>query len=483
MNALVLCLAVPTAGAALILLLRGLPVLRDAALVGTALSLFATVLSLLPALLAGANPATPAWTVLPGLDLQLVLEPLGMLFALVASGLWVVNALYSIGYMRANEEPRQAPFHAWFALSLAATMGIALAGNLFTLFLFYELLTLLTWPLVTHRRDAAAIAGGRTYLLWLVGGSLMLFLPAIAWIALVTGRLGFAPGGMLAGQSDPSAIGVLLALIVFGVGKAAVMPMHRWLPAAMVAPTPVSALLHAVAVVKAGVFCVLKIVVLGLGVDTLATTGAAGWLPYVAGTSVILASVIALRQDDLKRRLAYSTVSQLSYVVLAVSLLNGMAITAAALHIAAHAVGKITLFFVAGAIYTTEHRTRVSELDGIGRRMPWTMTAFAIGALSMIGVPPCAGFISKWFLVSGAIAAEQWFVLGVVAASTLLTAGYFLPILHAAFLRPAPAGVTSHGEAPALMLGALVVTAGLTIGLFLYPAPVLTLARLFSGLT
>jgi multicomponent Na+:H+ antiporter subunit D len=406
-----------------------------------------------------------------------------MVFALIASGLWIVNSLYSIGYMRGNQEPRQTSFYVCFALALAATLGIAFAGNLFTLFLLYELLTLVTYPLVTHKRDEAAIAAGRVYLMILVGGSLVLFLSAIAWVFMVTGRLDFVPGGTLTGLMSPLQTGLLLALFVFGIGKAAVMPMHRWLPAAMVAPTPVSALLHAVAVVKAGVFSIVKIVVYVLGVENLAQLAAADWLTYVAGGTVILASIIALRQDDLKRRLAYSTISQLSYVVLAVSVLTPLSVVGATLHIAAHAFGKITLFFAAGAIYTAAHKTRISQLDGIGRRMPWTMTAFAIGALSMIGVPPTAGFISKWFIVSSAFAAEDLFVLAIVILSTLLNAAYFMPIVHAAFLKPAPPDPHPHGEAPWPMVVALTVTASATILLFLMPALPLALARQLAGVS
>jgi multicomponent Na+:H+ antiporter subunit D len=280
----------------------------------------------------------------------------------------------------------------------------------------------------------------------------------------------------------------LLALYVFGIGKAALMPLHFWLPAAMVAPTPVSALLHAVAVVKAGVFTVVKVVVLVFGVGPLAQSGAAWWLAWVAGTTVLLASLIALRQDNLKKRLAYSTVSQLSYVVLAVATLTPIAVMGAAMHIAAHAVSKITLFFAAGAIYTAAHKTEVSELDGIGWRMPWTMGAFAVGALAMIGLPPTAGFLGKWLMLSGATQSGQWLPVAVIVLSTVLNAAYFLPILFRAFfvepVRAHAVGAAAvspheheHGEAPLPMVLALTVTALSTIVLFLAPDIPLALAR------
>jgi multicomponent Na+:H+ antiporter subunit D len=276
-------------------------------------------------------------------------------------------------------------------------------------------------------------------------------------------------------------IGGLLALYAFGIGKAALMPLHFWLPAAMVAPTPVSALLHAVAVVKAGVFTILKVVVYVFGADTLAGKGAGDWLVYVAGATVIAASLVALRQDNLKRLLAYSTVSQLSYVVLAAAILTPVSLVGAALHIAAHAVSKITLFFAAGSIYTAAHKTQISEMQGIGWRMPWTMGAFAIGALSMIGLPPTAGFLGKWFMLTGAMQTGQWLAVGVVVLSTVLNAGYFLPILVTAFQREPGANPHdekhAHGEAPWPIVLALTATAIGTIALFWLPDVPLALAR------
>jgi multicomponent Na+:H+ antiporter subunit D len=251
--------------------------------------------------------------------------------------------------------------------------------------------------------------------------------------------------------------------------------MHRWLPAAMVAPTPVSALLHAVAVVKAGVFCIVKIVVYVFGLAFSADAFA--WLPWIAGFTIVAASVVALRSDNLKRRLAYSTVSQLSYVVLAAAILTPLSLVGAVLHIAAHAFGKITLFFAAGAVYTAAHKTEVSQLDGVGRRMPWTFAAFSVGALSMIGLPPAAGFVSKWYIVSGAVAAEAWLALAVIVASTLLNAGYFLPIVYRAFFRPAAEDDDEHGEAPWTMVAALVCSAALTLLMFFWADLPLALAR------
>jgi multicomponent Na+:H+ antiporter subunit D len=486
--ALPAALGVPLLGAALIAAAGRSPNLRETLTGVTALALLGCVLSLLPAVRAGAQPSALLLTVLPGLDLALRVEPLGMLFALIASGLWIVNSLYSVGYMRGNREQHQTRFFVCFALSLAATMGIAFAGNLFTLFVFYEVLTLVTYPLVTHAGTEKARNGGRIYLGLLMGTSIVFLLPAVVTIWYLTGTTDFTAGGILAGKLGHGGLAALLALCMFGIGKAALMPFHRWLPAAMVAPTPVSALLHAVAVVKAGVFSVIKVIVYIFGLDTLAQSGvngAADWLVVVAGFTIIAASVVALNADNLKRRLAYSTISQLSYVIMAAALLAPLSVIGAVLHVAAHAVGKITLFFAAGSIYTAAHKTEVSQLDGIGRRMPWTMGAFTIGALSMIGLPPAAGFVSKWYMLSGAMQSQHWLAVAVIAISTLLNAGYFLPIVYRAFFVPPPQDSDvdhAHGEAPLPMVVALCATAALTMGLFFWPDLPLALARQLPGL-
>jgi multicomponent Na+:H+ antiporter subunit D len=477
-----LALALPAAGALLIWAAGRWPNARETVTLLTAVLLLATVAALLPDVLAGARPAVTLFEMLPGLALELRVEPLGMLFALVASSLWIVNSIYSIGYMRGNREQHQTRFYVCFALALAATMGIAFAGNLVTLFLFYEALTLSTYPLVTHHGTPEARRGGRVYLGLLLGTSIGLLLLAIVWTWTLTATTEFRPGGILAGKASDATIGMLLALYMFGIGKAALLPFHRWLPAAMVAPTPVSALLHAVAVVKAGVFTVVKVIVYVFGVHEIAGMSSVAWLPLVAGFTLLFASIVALRSDNLKRRLAYSTVSQLAYVVLAAALLTPISVVAAALHIAAHAFGKITLFFAAGSIYTASHKTEVSQLDGIGRRMPITMAAFAIGALSMIGVPPTAGFLSKWYLLQGLLDTRQYLGLGVIAASTLLNAAYFMPIVYAAFFKVPAAGDHVHGEAPWPILLALAATAAGTVALFFFSELPLRLAKDLGGI-
>lgn len=452
--------------------------LREAVTLITAGILAWVVWGILPEIQAGGRPAVSLTEIIPGIEIAFRVEPLGMLFALLASSLWIVNSIYSIGYMRGNNEKNQTRFYIFFAIALSAAMGIAFSANLFTLFLFYEILTLSTYPLVSHKGDENTVKSARVYLGILLTTSIGLFLPAIIWTYVAAGTGDFTMGGILAGKVHGPEIGLLLGLFVFGVGKAAVMPVHRWLPAAMVAPTPVSALLHAVAVVKAGVFAITKIIVYIFGVDFLFDEPSSNWLLYAAAFTIITASVVALRQQNLKRLLAYSTIAQLSYVVMAAAILKPLAEIGAAIHMVAHAFGKITLFFAAGAIYVASKKTELHQLRGIGRRMPWTTAAFTIGALSMIGVPPTGGFVSKWYILAGAFEANNYIAIATIIASTALNAAYFLPIVYLAWFEKESADTNNdHGEAPFPAVLALTITAALTIGFFLFNGTALDLER------
>lgn len=465
-----LTLILPCVTACLIAVTGYSPNLREAVTLSGTAVLFLTVMVLLSQVLDGVRPGFEAIEVVPGLTVAFAVEPLGMMFATVASTLWIVNSIYSIGYMRGENETRQTPFYVCFAVAIASTMGVAFSGNLFTLFLFYEILTLSTYPLVTHKANESAINGGRVYLLILLGTSMVFLLPAIIATAVIAGTLDFTPGGILAGKADAGMLGILLALFAFGIGKAALMPFHFWLPSAMVAPTPVSALLHAVAVVKAGVFTVIKVVVYIFGIDTLASTGASEWLVFVAAFSLLAASIVALTRDNLKARLAYSTVSQLAYVVLGAALATQAAIIGSSMQIVMHAAGKITLFFCAGAILVATHKTEVSQMTGIGRRMPITMFAFLIGSLSIIGLPPMGGTWSKLWLSIGAIDAGQIWVVGVLMISSLLSAAYLLPIVARGFFLPPPdadpGAKIKISEAPMACVVPLCITAALCVVLF-----------------
>ena len=464
-------LLLPLVGTLLIVMSEGRPNQRETVTVVVSLLLLACVASLVPSVLAGERPTLTVTEMLPGLAISFTLEPLGMLFACIASSLWILNSFYSIGYMRAKHEEHQTRFYACFAIAIWAALGVAMAGNMLTLFVFYEVLTISTYPLVTHSGTREAVRSGRLYLGLLIGSSIGLQLPAIIWTWHLTGTLDFTPAGVLAGHVEGPATGLLLFLYMFGIGKAALMPLHRWLPAAMVAPTPVSALLHAVAVVKAGVFTVIKVVVYIFGIDFLAGSGFADWLVWVAAATMLLASLIAMTKDNLKARLAYSTVSQLSYVVLGAALFTPLGVIGAAMHIAMHAVGKITLFFCAGAIYVATGKTQVSQLNGLGRKMPFTFAAFGIAAISVVGLPPLGGAWSKYYLAAGAVDSGQLIFVGALMLSSLLNIAYLVPIVARAFFLPADEGSFSDDapaiqEAPLFCVVPLCLTAAGCVGLF-----------------
>ena len=393
----------------------------------------ALVLSLLPAVLAGEVVETAPLMIVPGLALHLRADALGLLFALVASGLWLLTSIYSVGYMRAGGYDRQTGYFTSFAVCLSATIGIAFAANLPTFFIFYEILTIATYPLVIHSRTAEAVVAGRLYLVYTLAAGQALLIAAI-WAQSLAPGASFQPGGFLEGRIDGAALGLMFLLFICGVGvKAAIMPLHGWLPAAMVAPTPVSALLHAVAVVKAGAFGCLRVVGFVFGVDTLRAAGADLALATVASVTIVVASLRALGEGHLKRRLAYSTISQLSYIVLGAALGSAAALAGAMFHIAAHGAMKITLFFCAGAIYVRTHLEQIADLGGIGRRMPLTMTAFAVCAFGLAGLPLLAGFVSKWLLGVGAVDAGHPVFIAVLIVSGVLNFAYFFPIVYAAF--------------------------------------------------
>jgi multicomponent Na+:H+ antiporter subunit D len=471
------------AGAGAILLSDRRPNLREGWTLAAALGKLAIVLALLPGVLDGGSYVCTLAEVIPGVPIQLRVDGLGMVFALVASCLWLFTSLYSIGYMRALDEHAQTRYFASFAVAISATIGIAFSANLLTLYLFYEMLSLSTYPLVTHEQNAEARASGRKYLTYILGTSIGFALPAMLLTYLTAGTLDFTVGGILAGKASPELLAILTVLFLFGFAKAGLMPFHGWLPAAMVAPTPVSSFLHGVAVVKAGVFAIFRVVFDILGPATLKAAHLGTLIVTIAAVTVLVASLIALTQDNLKRRLAYSTVGQLAYMVLGAGMLSATGMVGGILHLAMHAFGKITLFFCAGAIYVAHHKKYISQMDGLGRQMPITFMAFFLGAMSIIGLPPLGGFISKWHLVVGTVQSDQLLLLLVLLISSLLNAAYFLPIIYRAFFA-APAAEIETGiqEAPLFCLVPLCVTALLSVGLFFYPDLFLRLAKQALGL-
>ena len=476
-------MGIPILGSVLILICGKYPNLRETVTLVTSVLMFISVCLLIEPVIGGQYPEIVLFEFLPGLEFGFKIEPLGLLFGLIASGLWIINSIYSIGYMRGHNEKNQTRFYFYFAISLASALGVAFSGNMLTLFFSYELLTLCTYPLVTHSGKPEAIKSGRIYLGILLGSSIGLQLFAIIWTWLATGTLDFRQGGIIDDKLTGSAMGILIFLYVFGIGKAALMPIHRWLPAAMVAPTPVSALLHAVAVVKAGVFTVLKVVVYIFGIDNLSRITEDNWLMYIAAFTLISASCIALTKDNLKARLAYSTVSQLAYIVLGASLATSMGVIGGGMHIAMHAFGKITLFFCAGAIMVASHKTKISEMDGLGRVMPITFIAFLIGSLSVIGLPPFGGAWSKWYLMLASAEAGYTFFMIVFMISSLLNIAYLMPIVGRGFFLAGPASHSKNtkpkniwlglqigkvNEAPLLCLIAMILSSLGCIALFIF---------------
>ncbi len=408
-----------------------------------------------------------AFPLLPGLDFRLQVDALGLLFLTLSAFLWLLTTIYAIAYFDGG--PDQSRFFGFFSLCVAATTGVALSGSLITFFIFYELLTLATWPLVAHKGDTKSLAGARTYLAYTLGGSAVL-LAGIVWLESMVGPVIFADPGALDG-ADPTSLMMIFALLILGLGvKAAVVPLHGWLPKAMVAPAPVSALLHAVAVVKAGAFGIVRIVYDVYGFETVHGLGLGLPLAILASVTILWGSWQALGQMDIKKRLAYSTVSQVSYIILGAAIAGPAATVGGLVHLVHQGLMKITLFFGAGALAERQGITRVDQLDGVGRRMPLTMFAFSLAAIGMIGVPPIAGFVTKWQLGTGAVQSGDVWVLFVLGASSLMNAAYFLPLIERAWFRSSPDGAAPNPherEGPhALIL----------------PAVITALAALFAGL-
>lgn len=471
-----------------IVLLGKKPNLREGATFVAAFIKFGLVVSMLPTILAGSTIEYTLWQILPNLTIAFRVDGLGMLFGLVASSLWIVTSLYSIGYMRGLKEHSQTRFFSFFAISLSATIGVAFAANLFTLYLFYEMLSLATYPLVTHHQDKEARTGGRTYLTYLLTTSIGFVLPALIFVFVKTGSsMEFSESGFLSGHITSTEALILLLLFTFGFAKSGLMPFHSWLPGAMVAPTPVSALLHAVAVVKVGVFCILRVITGVFGTDFLQDLDIGVVVAWIAAFTIVVSSLIALTQDNLKRRLAFSTVGQLSYIILGAALLSDRAVTGSMTHIAMHAVGKITLFMCAGAVFVATGKKYISQMDGLGRKMPITFAAFSIGALSVIGLPPTGGLISKFYLVTGTMDAGQSALLVIFLISTILNAAYLLPIGYRAFfpkdpeLAKQPFSWKNTEEANWQCITPLSITAVLAVILFIKPQILLQLAGLMVG--
>ena len=464
----------PLIGAGLVMATGKRPNLRETVSFLAAVTLFGITVSLVPEVRAGKTLHLTVLPLLKGLSVSLRADALSMIFAVAASALWILTVFYSAGYMRGLQEHAQTRFSTCFALALFGAIGCAFSDNLFTLYLFYEIVSVTTYPLVAHHQDQEGYDGGQKYLVYLTTTAKGLLLPAMVFLYVLAGNLDFAHDirtGMLPPDVHRGVVTALYVCCLLGFAKNGVMPLHHWLPGAMVAPTPVSALLHAVAVVKVGVFSTVRVMLYVFGVDRMDRLNLGLPTAYFVSITILAASVIALSKDNLKLRLAYSTVSQLSYVILGVALLKPQGIEGGLVHIANHAFAKITLFFCAGAIYVATHKKNISEMGGLGRAMPFTFGAFAIAALSMIGAPPVAGFVSKWYLLLGALDAGSMLVLGVLITSTLLNAAYFAPVVyHGFFGKPSETDARHRfTEAHPAMVIPLSITAIISVVIGLYP--------------
>ena len=471
---LLLAILAPGLGALAVMATGKRPNLRECCSLAASVALFAITLSLIPDVRAGTKLHFTVFNLLPGLSVALRADAMSMIFAVAASALWVLTVFYSAGYMRGLQEHAQTRFNTCFALALFGAIGCAFADNLFTLYLFYEIVSFCTYPLVAHHQDEEGYESGKKYLVYLTGTAKALILPAMVLIYVYKGNLDFADNihkGILPANVPDGIITALYICCILGFAKNGVMPLHNWLPSAMVAPTPVSALLHAVAVVKVGVFSTTRVMLYVFGVDKMDALNLGLPTAYFVSFTILAASVVALSKDNLKARLAYSTVSQLSYIILGVALLKPAAIQGGLLHIANHAFAKITLFFCAGAIYVATHKKNISEMSGLGRAMPFTFGAFALASLSMIGAPPVGGFVSKWYLLLGALDAGSIGILVVLITSTILNAAYFAPVVYAAFFgKPSDADVNHHfREAHPAMVIPLSITALVSLVIGIYP--------------
>jgi len=464
-----LAVLVSLAAVPLIILSSRKPNLREFWTIAASIAKFGLVLSLLPGALQGRVASIRLFEIVPNVQLALKADAFGVFFALIASGLWIFTSFYSIGYVRGLDEHKQTRYFSYFAVCLSATIGIAFSANLVTFILFYEILTIATYPLVIHKETKVAIHAGRKYLAYTLTAGVFL-IAAAAWTFQLNGNLDFVSGGLFQDHTlTAGTIIPLFFLFLIGVGvKASIMPLHSWLPTAMAAPTPVSALLQAVAVVKSGVFGVVRVVAFVFGPVLMRQFGLNIILMVFAGFTILVGSLLALKQDNLKRRLAYSTIAHLSYIVLGAGLVGSTALIGGMLHIAFHATMKITLFFCAGAIYVNLHKENISELNGIGKVMPWTMGAFAVGSIGLAGIPPVNGFISKWYLGAGAIESGYVIFLVVLVLSGILNAAYFFPIVHRAFFRRGQ-GLKDHHEASPFLVVPLVLTAVLSVAFGIYP--------------
>ena len=443
-----------------------------------------TSLMVLSLLLTRTEETVILFYLMDKLPLAFRLDGPACVFAGLVAALWPIASLYAFEYMK--HEERENSFMAWYTMSYAATLAVAFSANLFSLYVFYECLTLVTLPLVIHKKDSMSIRAGRKYLTYSITGAALAFI-ALVFIIFYSGTTDFVLGGVLnmalvAGH-EAILLGVfLLAFIGFGT-KAAVFPMHAWLPAASVAPTPVTALLHAVAVVNTGAFAVLRVIYYSFGADFLAGTWAQTAAVLLACVTIVFGSSMAVKVQHLKRRLAWSTISNLSYMLMGAALMSPAGMVGSLTHMVMHGVTKITLFYCAGAILVRTGKEYIQDVRGYGKLMPVTCAAFLIAGMSLVGTPPLCGFVSKYNLLT---AAGEAGVLGVIAIaaliiSAILTAIYLFTVIGPMYFRPLNADMAHladfNRDPSWMMLVPFALLLAAVIGLGLWGGPLVSFLR------
>ena len=410
------------------------------------------------------------------LDLYFRVDTMGKLFAVVVNVVWVLSGFFAFEYMKHEQEEKR--FFGFYLMVHGILHGLVFSGGLVTFYLFYELMTLLSVPLILHSRSGDAIKGGLKYLFYSLFGAYMVLF-SLFFLNRFAKSLTFQPGGNLdlgavAGNETLMRVVAFCAILGFGV-KAGMFPLHAWLPTAHpVAPAPASAVMSGI-IVKMGVLGMVRVVYYLIGADFLRGTWVqTAWMSLALAT-VFMGSMLAYREKVMKKRLAYSTVSQASYILFGLSLLQPDAMTGALLHVVFHAVIKSCLFLCAGAIIYKTHKTNVSELRGIGKEMPVAIWCYTFASAALIGIPPASGFISKWYLATGALNSGvevfSWLGPVVLLTSALLTAGYLLPITVNGFLPGAeyPYGELKKKEPNLTMLLPLLILAALAVLLGIFP--------------
>lgn len=470
--ALLGAIGAPVLQALLVLALARPPGLRDVIHIGFSLFVAACAFSLLGAAAQGETARVVLARPLPNVDLAFSVEPLGALAAAVIAGLGALHALHAVGVVRAKQERAPALLLALIALASSATMAAAFSANLFSFFVAYQALTLAAFPLVAHRGDDESRKAARTFLATLLVSSIGLFMPAMIWTYALAGALDFQPGGVLAGRVSALTANALLAMFVLGLAPTAIPPMHRWLPASYVAPSPALVAIQALAVLPMGGVGVLKIAAFVFGPALHDAAAAARLLIVLAGTGMCAAALIALAKQDIRERLAYSCMAQSLAVTMGALLALPAGLFAAALQVTALACSAATLTMAAGSTEAVTGRRAVVDYAGLGRVMPWTFAGFAVASASMIGLPPFAGAWAKLWLITAAASAGLWWAAALAGVAAILTFAHLAPLAANALAARAPTDAFKRPDGASILLVApVVLSAAATLWLLVLADP------------